>query len=313
METSTQQASSTPTPSLGIYIHLPYCVKKCPYCDFNSYALKNGSKSIETDTETVYIDATCQELKQYSETITANCHSIFIGGGTPSLFSPGSIEKLITTCDSYFPLLKEAEVSLECNPGTVFETLGKNKLSAFRQSGVNRISVGAQSFSAKKLQQLGRIHSPEDTQSAVKNILSAGFENFNLDLMFGISGENQEQWQNDLTIAANLNPQHISAYALTIEPGTEFYRRERSGEKVTVEDDTSGRFYELSKEILATHGYNRYEISNYAKDAHECQHNLGYWQRKDYLGIGAGAHGFTGEQSLGPWGFRWWNIPGPDD
>ncbi len=291
--------------SFGLYVHIPYCLAKCPYCDFNSYATSFN--------EETYVAALINELTWYSKDSNwknRKIQTIFFGGGTPSLFSSVAIKKIITKCNELFGITSKAEVTLEANPGSIYEELAIEKLRDFLCAGVNRISMGAQSFSNKKLKQLGRIHQAEDTRKAVGNIKKAGFKNFNLDLMFGVLGEEISDWQFDLESVIELNPEHISAYSLTIEPGTEFGKLSSKGKILTADEDTVAEMYCLTQNLLKKNGYEQYEISNYAKQNRQCQHNLNYWNNTDYLGVGAGAHSYhsIGKDSAGT---RWSNIPGP--
>lgn len=303
----------------AVYFHYPYCIKKCPYCDFNSYGLDhkraapNGaSRSIE-DLEQEYVSALLADLSSQIEraNLTSQiCTSVFFGGGTPSLMSPGSVELILKRLFSLMQPSPEIEITLEANPGTIQETLGADKLRDFRSAGVNRISMGVQSFQPKKLKFLGRIHSANDSLEAVENIRSAGFENFNLDLMFGAAGETLDEWLSDLNSACLLEPQHISMYGLTIEPGTEFAVRSSRGAKLKVGEERESQMYRAGTELLADENYGRYEISNFAQPGKSCKHNLSYWTRREYLGVGAGAHGFI---QTGAWGQRLYNAPAPHD
>ena len=297
--------------SCGIYLHIPYCIKKCPYCDFNSYGIGHNAEPFEKK----YVNALIAELKHYAALPgwkDRTCHSLFFGGGTPSLFSPESIETIIREISERFDIYG-AEITLEANPGTIQETLGIEKLSGFRSAGINRVSMGAQGFSASKLKTLGRLHSPEDTANAVKNIRAAGFENFNIDLIFGVQGETLPDWEHDLRCALELDTPHLSAYCLTIERGTDYWRLHQRGELVLPTDDVQAEMYMLNQSLLAEHGYEQYEVSNFAKPGRACRHNLGYWSGEDYLALGAGAHGYmrTSDQAE-TFGLRWSNIPGPD-
>jgi oxygen-independent coproporphyrinogen-3 oxidase len=300
--------------TIGVYVHIPYCVHKCPYCDFNSYAVgKQGSASLPFEAE--YVRALLSELRHFARQETwsgRQSHSIFFGGGTPSLFSAEAIAELIAEISRCFPFAADAaEVTLEANPGTIQETLGLEKLEKFRRAGVNRVSMGAQSFAPRKLSKLGRIHSPADTDRAVANILAAGFDNFNLDLIFGVGDETLEEWEADLQHALSLTPAHISAYGLTIEPGTEFSRQLARGTLELSNEDTQAALYCRSQEVMEEAEYAQYEISNYAKPGRACRHNLGYWNGEDYLGLGAGAHSYCSSSSKEIFGHRWSNIPGP--
>lgn len=297
--------------SISIYVHIPFCLRKCPYCDFNSYAAAATNVS-----EQEYTDAVCGELRTYARLdgwAGRTVETVFIGGGTPSLYAPSSIERILATIFSVFPPGDTVEVTLEANPGTIEEELGAEKLSGYRRVGVNRISMGAQSFDEAKLKFLGRIHASLDTKRAARMIVEAGFANFNLDLIFAVADESLETWQADLEQALALQPTHLSAYALTIEPGTEFGRASRRGAVLTAEDDTAAEMFDLTQRRLADEGFVQYEISNYAKPGRSCLHNLAYWSGRDYLGIGAGAHGFLRRPNdgLNSWGLRWSNLPGP--
>lgn len=310
--------TTTNTQPLGIYIHIPYCVKKCPYCDFNSYGItvKDSDKPLTQFREAEYVAALKQELELWGvkpEWHGREVSSIFFGGGTPSLFNVSSIEEVLETVDKHFSYLPNTEMTLEVNPGTVKEELGFEKLEGFRRAGINRISLGGQSFSVKKLKALGRIHSKTDTTRAVQHITKAGFTNFNIDLMFGIRGETLAMWERDLKAVLRLNPTHVSTYCLTIEPGTEFFRQTTAGSVLTVEDELQAQMYEMAQTFLYSHGYQQYEISNFAKSGLECQHNLAYWQGRDYLGIGAGAHSFLKlDANATSRARRWSNMPGPN-
>ena len=295
--------------SFSLYIHIPFCIAKCPYCDFNSYAVGKTAPD-----EPGYVQAVTQEIAYYAEEKgwkQKECLSIFFGGGTPSLLKPESISEILNSCKKHFLVSEKTEITLETNPGTVQEELGREKLSAFFNLGVNRISLGAQSFSKEKLSFLGRLHSPEDVRKACENIVSAGFSNFNIDLMHGTNVETIETWTFDLASAISLKPTHISAYGLTIEPGTEFGRRAKKGEVLQTNEDLQARLYVDTQDILLQAGYAQYEISNFSKPEKECLHNLSYWTGIDYLGIGAGAHSFKrAEKGSSHFGYRWSNIPG---
>ncbi len=304
--------------SFGLYIHIPYCIKKCPYCDFNSYGVgRVDLKSDEIMPEENYTKALITELNYYANNPDWNkrpLHSIFFGGGTPSLFSTNSIREIIENAKENFPFQENIEITLEANPGTIQEELGINKLKEFKDAGINRISMGVQGFNENKLKFLGRLHSKEDVVSAVANIKAAGFENFNLDLIFGIAEESLADWENDLNKIIEFNPQHISCYCLTIEAGTDFGKLHKKGKLKVLEDDLQAKMFELTQATLNKAGYLQYEISNYAKAGAECQHNLGYWQGYDYLGLGAGAHSyFQVENNPALFGKRWRNLPGPED
>jgi putative oxygen-independent coproporphyrinogen III oxidase len=265
-------------PPLSLYIHIPWCLKKCPYCDFNSHAFEKSFP------EKKYIDALLEDLRidqPYSQ--GRKLYSIFIGGGTPSLFSPESLSYLLEEIKSIIPLDEDVEITLEANPGT-FE---QNKFSEFRAAGINRLSIGIQSFQPDFLKKLGRIHSDQEALIAPEIALKAGFTNFNLDLMFGLPGQTSEQAMDDLAQALIFQPPHLSLYQLTIEPNTAFYSRPPSlplsGEIERMQDEGIN--------VLKGAGFERYEISAFSQPNKQAQHNLNYWQFGDYLGIGAGAHG----------------------
>ncbi len=265
--------------TIGLYIHIPWCIKKCPYCDFNSHELKSSAP------EDKYIEALINDLLEDLKLLGEDCtlSSIFIGGGTPSIFSPEAFDKLLTEISSLIPLKEHLEITLEANPGT-FES---KKFTEFRALGINRLSIGIQSFNNQHLKTLGRIHSAEEALTAVECAFQAGFQNINLDLMFGLPDQTNEEMLNDVNTAINLQPTHISFYQLTLEPNTYFHKFPPH----LPEDDKIIVGQIRSQELLAQSGYIQYEISAYAKHNKFCQHNLNYWQFGDYIGIGAGAHG----------------------
>jgi len=286
----------------GIYVHIPYCVTKCPYCDFNSYGV--GSKFPEIE----YTDSLLQELELYRDDLTGTeITSIFFGGGTPSLFDPLSIERIVLRIYEITSLADNIEISLEVNP----KTADLDKLIGLRSAGINRISVGVQSFSERKLNFLGRINSPEDSRRILKDIVKAGFENYSMDLMYGTKDETFSEWQNDLNNALTFDYPHISAYCLTIEDGTEFGRRYALGKLKVPSDDRLTEFITYTTDFLEASGYNQYEISNYAKEGSECAHNMLYWKGDSYLGIGAGSHSHFSMDNSSLWGERWANLRSP--
>lgn len=275
MSINTIQLSAMPP--LSLYIHIPWCIRKCPYCDFNSHALKNELPEDE------YINALIRDLElALPEIWRRPIQSIFIGGGTPSLFSGNAIDKLLTQIRARVTLSPYAEITLEANPGTVESAYIKD----YSAAGVNRISIGIQSFNDEHLQALGRIHNSTEAQYAIEKV-AQHFTNFNLDIIYGLPNQTIGQAEKDIQIAAAFNPTHISAYNLTIEPNTAF--AVAPPENLPDND----LCYEMQDAIIAQlqqSGFQRYEISAYAKNARESQHNLNYWQFGDYLGIGAGAH-----------------------
>ncbi|MES2605321.1 MAG: radical SAM family heme chaperone HemW [Pseudomonadota bacterium] len=263
---------------LSLYIHVPWCVRKCPYCDFNSHQ-QNGELP-----EAAYVDALLQDLEQDSHYIQGRTlHSIFIGGGTPSLFSAAAYDRLLNEIQKQLPFADDIEITLEANPGT-FE---QEKFSDYRRVGINRLSIGIQSFDAAHLQTLGRIHGRDEALRAADIARNAGFDNFNLDLMFGLSGQSTEQALQDLQLAMNCQPAHLSWYQLTIEPNTEYFRRPPP----LPADDAIAEMQDAGMALLASQGFQRYEISAYSQSGKPSRHNLNYWEFGDYLGIGAGAHG----------------------
>jgi oxygen-independent coproporphyrinogen-3 oxidase len=282
--------------SFSLYIHIPYCHSKCPYCDFNSYAAASWP-------EDDYVRALCAEMAYRAEQSPwrgDHIRTIFFGGGTPSLFSPESIGKIIETADKACGIELGAEVTLEANPGTV----DLAKLSGFRAAGVNRLSFGAQSFNAATLKFLGRMHSAEQTRVAARLAHQAGFERLNLDLIFAVPGQTLDDVRFDINEVAALEPDHISAYNLTFEEGTAFYTELRRGKIQQLPNDDQAAMYAAVREELPARGYGMYEISNYAQPGRESQHNLTYWHAESYLGIGAGAHSFARD---GAGGRRWWD------
>ncbi len=263
-------------PPLSLYIHIPWCIQKCPYCDFNSHQIKNYLPEEE------YISALLFDLEQDLSKITGrNINSIFIGGGTPSVFSTKAIAKLLAAIKTKLPIIKNAEITMEVNPGTV------NRLQGFYAAGVNRLSLGVQSFNDGFLQKLGRIHGRTEAIQAIKIATQVGFNNINLDLMFGLPGQTVTDALADLRTAITYQPAHLSWYQLTIEANTSFYHQPP---KNLPDDDLLWEIQTAGQSYLSEQGYSQYEISAYAKSGRECQHNLNYWKFGDYLGIGAGAH-----------------------
>lgn len=265
---------------LSLYIHIPWCVEKCPYCDFNSHAVK------EAIPETAYVAALISDLDadiEHFQLEGRTLHSIFIGGGTPSLFSPEAIKSLLTQVLARFEHKNDIEITLEANPGTV----EADKFTGFFEAGVNRLSIGVQSFASDKLIKLGRIHDSNQAKTAAGLALKSGVTSFNLDLMHGLPNQSLENALDDLKTAISLNPSHISWYQLTIEPNTIFHSKPP---RLPV-DDILWEIQDKGIKLLNDAGYKQYEISAYAKPGYQCQHNLNYWQFGDYLGIGCGAHG----------------------
>ena len=275
MRPGTLQLASLPP--LSLYVHLPWCIQKCPYCDFNSHQAPQDGLP-----EQRYLDALIADLEQALPLVWGrSIHSIFIGGGTPSLFSPQGIERLLGDIRARLKLQADCEITLEANPGT-FE---KDRFRAFRGAGITRLSVGVQSFNDQNLKALGRVHDREQAIAAVEEAAMA-FDTFNLDLMYALPGQSLEQLGQDMATALSMQPPHISIYHLTIEPNTWFAKFP----PVIPEDDEAYAMLDRITEMTAGAGMERYEVSAYAKPGHRCWHNLNYWQFGDYLGIGAGAH-----------------------
>ena len=280
-------------PPLSLYIHLPWCLKKCPYCDFNSHALSTGAAGEPAGAagaggraelpEDRYIDALIRDLESSLPLIWGrSIHSIFMGGGTPSLFSAKSIERLISSVRSRLVLLPGCEITLEANPGT-FE---RDRFKAFRQAGVTRLSLGVQSFNDQALKALGRVHDSAQALAAAKEA-SEVFETFNLDLMYALPHQRVEDLVVDLQTALGFNPPHLSIYHLTLEPNTVFAKYPPEH---LPSEDTAYEMLDVIADYAKGSGLERYEVSAFARDGHRCLHNLNYWQFGDYLGIGAGAH-----------------------
>ena len=265
-------------PPLSLYVHIPWCLKKCPYCDFNSHAFQGELP------EQAYINSLLADLKRDLRWVqNRELTSIFIGGGTPSLFSPASIERLLSAIEQSVGFSADIEITMEANPGT-FEM---EKFRDFHHAGINRLSLGIQSFNKNYLNTLGRVHDDVEALTAASNVRKAGFDNFNLDLMFGLPQQGIDEALADLRSALAVEPEHLSWYQLTIEPNTVFYSKPPS----LPEDDLLGDMQEAGVELLSAQGFSRYEVSAFSKPNKQSIHNLNYWRFGDYLGIGAGAHG----------------------
>ncbi len=267
------------TPPLSLYVHLPWCVRKCPYCDFNSHTAGDDTPRAR------YLDALLLDLERAADDAGGRrIETVFLGGGTPSLFTPGEIARLLSGIDDHLDLARGAEITMEANPGTV----EYGDPAGYRSAGVNRLSIGAQSFSDAHLERLGRIHTGDDVRRAVDESRAAGFDNINIDLMHGLPGQDSSAALEDLRSAIELHPAHISWYQLTLEPNTVFFARPPAG---IPDDDTAYAIQDEGQALLAAEGFVQYEVSAYARAGHECRHNLNYWEFGDYLAIGAGAHG----------------------
>ena len=266
------------TPPLSLYVHFPWCVQKCPYCDFNSYTLRDELP------EQRYVDALLRDLDaQLGGLDLRKLTSIFLGGGTPSLFAPAAIGRVIDHARSKMGFAGDIEITLEANPGTI----ERGRFAEYRAAGVTRVSLGAQSFDERQLKTLGRIHSADETRRAAEELHAAGLANFNLDLMYALPGQTAEEAQADLRSALALNPAHLSQYHLTIEPGTQF----AAAPPVQPADEIVDDMLERCLRLLEDAGFEQYEVSGYSRTGAQCAHNLNDWNVGDYLGIGAGAHG----------------------
>lgn len=286
--------------SFSLYVHIPYCLSKCPYCDFNAYAAQSWP-------EARYIDALCKEFAYYMQAPPwqgETLETIYFGGGTPSLFQPQSLERFLTCIFEYCPLAPDLEVSLEADPATVsLETL-----SGYRALGMSRLSLGIQSFEPSVLRTLGRLHTGEEALRAIELARAAKFFNLNIDLIFGVPNQTLDLLTRDLNRVFSCKPEHISMYGLTYEENTPFYAMRQKGALQPVDEETEIAMYTQVQTACAAHGYERYEISNFARPGYASQHNLRYWQGGPYLGLGAGAHSFSCTPG---WGMRRSNIRNP--
>jgi oxygen-independent coproporphyrinogen-3 oxidase len=294
---------STMPPPFSLYIHIPYCVSKCPYCDFNSHVVAEIP-------EVNYTDVLLRELEHYGELEDwrgRTVQSIFFGGGTPSTFEPESIGKLLAWVAATFSINLDCEITLEANPGTV----DSDKFFGYRDAGVNRISVGVQSFQAKWLKFLGRVHSAEEARNALDIVRRAGFGNFSFDLIYAHPGQTLKELEADLDAALEFQPPHLSAYNLTFEEGTPFHHEHRAGRMKSLSEDEEIAMAELIEAKLSAAALSRYEISNYAHRGWHSRHNVNYWRGGDYLGLGAGAHSYHQDNSINAFGRRWSNEKNP--
>jgi putative oxygen-independent coproporphyrinogen III oxidase len=269
---------SAASDAISLYVHMPWCVRKCPYCDFNSHQLKSAQP------DSNYIDVLLRDFELELPRIgQRHIGSIFFGGGTPSLFQPEQFSRLLTELRRRMAFADDVEITMEANPGTI----ERGRFPGYAQAGINRVSLGAQSFSATALQRLGRIHSADDTYRAVEELRAAKLDNFNLDLMYALPDQTLEEALFDVRTACALEPSHISYYQLTLEPGTVFHSRPPP----LPDDDAAWQIQAGGQRLLAEAGYQQYEVSAYARSGSRCRHNLNYWLFGDYVGIGAGAHG----------------------
>ena len=278
----------------SIYIHIPFCVSKCHYCDFNSYADK--SHLVER-----YQRALLKEISSYTNGRKIN--TIFFGGGTPSYLTPEQIEEILLQVKQSFDCSTMKETTLETNPETID---GKERFMGYRQTGINRISMGAQSFDDTILQAMNRPHKAEKIGEVVHYARDAGFDNINLDFIFGYPQQTMKTWLDTLEKAIALHPEHLSIYGLTVEPGTSLYTYVKQGKQVPADDDLVLNMYQYTLEKLPSADYQQYEISNFALPGRECQHNINYWKNGEYFGFGAGAHSYIN-------GRRYWNIRSIDE
>ncbi|MDZ7293905.1 MAG: radical SAM family heme chaperone HemW [candidate division KSB1 bacterium] len=286
------KSSAEPALCAGLYVHVPFCVRKCPYCDFYSVPLDH-------ELQGQYLQALEHEIALYAgdpQFGSLRFVSLYFGGGTPSLLQPAQVASVIGAVKSHFSLTPDAETSLEANPAT----LSGSDLVELRAAGVNRVSLGVQSLQSKELRTLGRIHSTKEAAESFCSAREAGFDNLGVDLIFGIPGQTPRTWERTLREVLRWRPEHVSTYALTIEPQTPLAREVARGAIAPVSAETERRMYLFAHELLTAHGYEHYEISNYALPGRRCRHNELYWKRHPYLGLGPSAHSFVGNR-------RWWN------
>ena len=266
-------------PPLSLYVHLPWCIRKCPYCDFNSHTAGDSPPRGR------YVDAIVRDIANEAGLIhDRRVESVFLGGGTPSLFAPEEIANILDAAASQLDLAADCEITMEANPGTI----ERGDFAGFREAGVNRISLGAQSFNSEMLVALGRIHGPAEIFTAFDDACAAGFENINIDLMFALPGQSLQMASDDVEQLVSLSPPHVSYYQLTLEPNTVFFSRPPAN---IPDDELSWKIQEHCHGLLKDASYDQYEISAFAKAGHRCRHNLNYWTFGDYIAVGAGAHG----------------------
>jgi len=280
---------------LGLYLHFPYCISKCPYCDFNSYQLEEDNQISS------YISALYQEITAYSQKLKkSNIRTIYLGGGTPTILSGVQIYNILEFCKNKFTIDKNAEITIEANPGTV----DGEKIKLLIESGINRLSLGAQSFNNLFLKKLGRIHNTQDIIDSYYLAREMGFNNINIDIMFALPGQTTKDLQTTLKKAVSLKPDHLSLYNLTIKPGTEYYKEYKRGRLKLPTEDEEFDMYNWAINFLEENGLEHYEIANFARPHKRSMHNLIYWQNRPYLGIGAGAYSFIK-------GYRYMNYENP--
>ena len=270
---------------LGLYVHIPFCVSKCNYCDFNSYKIDKNSKETYIQDLKKEINLYKQERKNNNE---EEISSIFLGGGTPSILSSEEIKYIFESIKENFKIREDAEITIECNPGT----LTKEKLMTMKEVGINRLSMGLQAVQDDHLKSIGRIHTYNEFEKNYKEAIEVGFENINVDLMYALPNQKPGEWKESLEKIVKLNPSHISAYSLILEEGTKLYDMYEDNEFEITDEDTDIDMYNYTINYLKENGYNQYEISNYAKEGFECRHNILYWKCDHYIGLGPGASGY---------------------
>ncbi|WP_250674221.1 radical SAM family heme chaperone HemW [Paraclostridium ghonii] len=267
---------------LGLYIHVPFCAQKCYYCDFNSYKIKSNQKRD-------YLLNIEREMKFYKEEFKdKHFDTVFFGGGTPSILTVDELKKLVNNVYANFNINESAEITIECNPGTI----NKEKLRVMKNLGINRLSIGLQATQNYHLKAIGRIHTYEEFEKNYYDAIDVGFDNINIDLMYALPNQKPQEWKDTLNKIIKLNPSHISAYSLILEEGTKLYDMYENKEFELLDEDTDINMYKYTIQTLKKHGYNQYEISNYSKENMECKHNIIYWKCDQYLGLGPGASGF---------------------
>ena len=281
---------------VGIYVHIPFCLTRCGYCDFNAYA--GMDHAMPSYLKSLLAEVSLAAPAWSDEHVV----SIFLGGGTPTTMAPADLRSLLVHIQDHFSVDAMAEVTTEANP----DTLDRSSLEALLTAGFQRLSMGAQSFDPMVLRELERLHSPVSVRRAFGAAREAGYLNVNLDLIYGAHGERIESWERTLQETIALAPEHVSAYALTVEPATPLGRRIAAGEVPAPDPDLQADMFALACELLRGAGYRHYEVSNWAKPGYECRHNLGYWERRPYLGLGAGAHSYRDNA-------RWWNVRPPQE
>jgi oxygen-independent coproporphyrinogen III oxidase len=286
----------------GVYVHVPFCVRKCAYCDF--YSVTDGEEAWDRFCGLVLRELDLL-LRSFPGQGEVPADTVYFGGGTPSVLGPGRLRRLLEGMRSRLPVAENAEVTLEANPGTV----RKEDFARLREAGFNRVSLGIQSFRPSALAALGRIHSAGEARDAFRDARESGFPSVGIDLIFGNPGQEEADWDGDLAHAAALAPDHLSTYVLSSEPGTPIHERIERGEIALPSDDAAARMYDRTRGRLSAAGYRHYEISNFALPGHECRHNRKYWRRDAYIGLGPSAHGllFPGEEA--PFGMRTANLP----